>query len=239
MDSLQCTLPGGRLRKWHMSRTYAYRRKPDEADQSAIDELPNLRLLLLQVPPRCTPAVQPDANSDGMPQTPGPTSFVVKASEGDDKKYKISIGDIQKCSCGPPGTGLCVHLYFVRTTYFTHTLPLSFYLRALGPSRTLLHPTRSSRSTLSSLTGPPGDAESAPSTAGESPVVAVVTHRWRSRECAANEVQCPAKVTKNQKDSCSRHWTGGREARGTDCAAALLARCCVNSQFIHPIARII
>ena len=102
---------------------------------------------------RCLLAVPLQCNLSpiGMRQTPGPTSFVVKASEGDDKKYKISIGDIQKCSCGPPGTGLCVHLYFVRTTYFTHTPPLSFYLRALGPSRTLLHPTRSARSTLSSL----------------------------------------------------------------------------------------
>jgi len=46
-------------------------------------------------------------------QTPGPTSFVVKSPDSD-KKHKVTIGDIQKCTCPEgSGTGLCLHIFFV------------------------------------------------------------------------------------------------------------------------------
>lgn len=80
-----------------MSRSIPWRNKPTESEQRVIQSVdeggPSLLLL----------------------QELGPTQFVVKGngdSERDKIKHKVSIGDLQRCTCHKKPR-LCQHIVFV------------------------------------------------------------------------------------------------------------------------------
>jgi E3 ubiquitin-protein ligase ZSWIM2 len=87
-----------------MSRQAAYRIKPSAQFAGRLEEAKSTRFFIVS--------------------NPGPTSFVLKGDGGigegparAGKKFKVSIGECQACSCNPRGGAggeeLCVHLLFV------------------------------------------------------------------------------------------------------------------------------
>eukprot|EP00761_Pharyngomonas_kirbyi_P010489 gb/GECH01010509.1/.p1 GENE.gb/GECH01010509.1/~~gb/GECH01010509.1/.p1 ORF type:complete len:628 (+),score=78.77 gb/GECH01010509.1/:1-1884(+) len=79
-----------------MERQIPWIRKPSENVKSLIDEANSARLFLLQ--------------------ENGPTSFTIK-QEGHRKKYRVTIGNVQRCSCHSSLT-LCIHILYVMIKVF-------------------------------------------------------------------------------------------------------------------------